>query len=237
MDSATRRERDYLRMVEELRACDSIVVFDDLVGAEDLEGGNLGRPLSEQAAEVRSLTQGRPGWDGVTLDPEIEQCGLRFPEIGSQWATVKGLPRLSGEFRLPMFYDALFAVPPRLAQDGSTGSAVDYTQLREIDGHPQSGTGFLAAVRVQPHTSPLEIWVWSPEVGPKRMDLDYCGYLDALLITKGAYGWQYLFTDVSLADDLFHQVVSNVEVMLGSFPELFPDYDYAPLAARLEARL
>jgi hypothetical protein len=236
MDSPTRRERDYLRMIEELRSCDSIVVFDDLVGAEDLQGGNLGRPLSEQAAEVRAIAQSKPEWAGVTLDPEIERCGLRFPEIGSHWATAKGLPRLSGEFRLPMFYDALFAVPPSPAGDGPAAATVDHAQLREIDGHPQSGSGLLAAVRLQPHTSPLEIWASSPGTGPRKMDLDYCGYLDALLITKGAYGWQFLFTDVSLADDLFHHVVSNMEVMLGLFPELFPEYDYAPLAARLEAR-
>lgn len=69
------------------------------------------------------------------------------------------------------------------------------------------------------------------------MDVDYCGYLAALLVTKGTYGWQYLFADVSLADDIHHHTVENARRMLEVFPRLFPGYDYAPLAARLEARL
>ena len=35
------------------------------------------------------------------------------------------------------------------------------------------------------------------------MDVDYCEYLDALLLTKGTFGWQYLFTEASLRDDRF----------------------------------
>lgn len=69
------------------------------------------------------------------------------------------------------------------------------------------------------------------------MDLDYLGYLEALAVTKGAYGWQYLFTDLSLLNDDLHHVVESVKAMLRRFPDLFPQHDYTQLRERLEERL
>ncbi|MGI5424124.1 hypothetical protein [Streptomyces sp. CA-179760] len=56
-------------------------------------------------------------------------------------------------------------------------------------------------------------------------------------MTKGTFGWQYLFTDVSLRGDDFGETGRRLNDMLTVFPELFPGYDYQPLRSRLAARL
>ncbi|MFI9047085.1 hypothetical protein [Streptomyces sp. NPDC053427] len=60
------------------------------------------------------------------------------------------------------------------------------------------------------------------------MDVDLCGYLDALCVTKGAYGWQYLFTDVSLAEDDHEVTAEFLTEMLAVLPDVFPAHDYEP---------
>ncbi len=69
------------------------------------------------------------------------------------------------------------------------------------------------------------------------MDITYCQYLDALLLTKGTYGWQYLYTDISLRRGDFDETVRYLRGMLEVFPEIFPQHDYRELRERLEARL
>lgn len=68
------------------------------------------------------------------------------------------------------------------------------------------------------------------------MEVTYREYLDALLVTKGTYGWQYLYTDVSLGRG-FGGVRRYLQGMIELFPEIFPNHDYSPLVERLEARL
>ncbi|RJO78426.1 hypothetical protein D5S18_05940 [Nocardia panacis] len=92
-------------------------------------------------------------------------------------------------------------------------------------------------MRIQRGVSPLEIWFHDRSDGPVRLDLDYCGYLEALVRTKGCFGWQYLFADVSLADHEHHHSLDNMRRMLEVFPKLFPEHDYTDLAERLNQRL
>ena len=69
------------------------------------------------------------------------------------------------------------------------------------------------------------------------MDIDYCAYLAALRVTKGTFGWQYLFTEVSLAEEDYKNTARRLTDMLDVFPRLFPAHDYSELRARLEERL
>ncbi|MCD9877604.1 hypothetical protein [Streptomyces guryensis] len=235
---ATPQEARYLRMLNELHDAEGIEVSDETVEIDDEERHSLGVPMARRAEEFLLMAQSDAQWDGFVIDPQIAERGLRFFEIGSYWRCAKPLPKVSGEFFLRTFFDVLVSSPPKLAWKGTPeGERVLYSQFRVIDSHPKSGSGLLAAVRIQTDTTPLEIWVWDARLGAKKMDLDYCGYLDALLLTKGAYGWQYLFTDVSLADDLFRNVTANLTDALEILPRLFPDGDYASLVSRLEARL
>ncbi|AOS64546.1 hypothetical protein [Actinoalloteichus hymeniacidonis] len=56
-----------------------------------------------------------------------------------------------------------------------------------------------------------------------------------MLPTKGTYGWQFLFADISLRRGDFHEVAGYLQGMVDVFPELFPG-DYTELRDRLAER-
>ncbi|MFB9537262.1 MULTISPECIES: hypothetical protein [Streptomyces] len=96
--------------------------------------------------------------------------------------------------------------------------------------------GHLAALRVQPGVTNPDLWFDAGPLGLHRMDIDYCTYLDALRMTKGTFGWQYLFTEVSLAQEDYEGAARRLSEMLDLFPRFFP-YDYSEIRARLEERM
>lgn len=113
-----------------------------------------------------------------------------------------------------------------------------FPQLRIIDAHPRTGTGDFALIRVQPGTEPQEMWYWAfqSRLLMLKMDLDYHGYLDALLLTMGTFGWQYLYTDIALKD-AGSSTIGYLQRMLETFPAMFPERDYSELRERFEQRL
>jgi hypothetical protein len=165
--------------------------------------------------------------------------------LGSYWRSAAAPHEIGGEFALSDIYDCLLGAPPDLGWSGSSDRELQFlSELRVIDGTPRSGVGTFGAIRVQPNVDPLEIWYYDPELGPPespvpylRMDVTYCQYLAAVVLAKGTFGWQYLFAKVALRGPWFERRVAVLQGMLRKFPELFPDYDYGPLRARLEERL
>lgn len=189
----------------------------------------------------------RPEWQDVILDPRLDEATPWITELGCSWrgADRKNVPEIHGEFRVRNIYDALLRRAPDLAWEKAPDAEKQLVAaFRTIDDTPRSGVGLLTAIRVQPHVNPLEIWYYDKDLSRypgyatdyTRLDLDYTEYMEMLPVTKGAFRWQYLFSDVSLRG-LGRQVISNLEAMLELFPIAFPEYDYAPLRARLEARL
>ncbi|MFJ2202817.1 hypothetical protein ACIQPP_49155 [Streptomyces violaceusniger] len=93
--------------------------------------------------------------------------------------------------------------------------------------------------------SPLEIWYCDiADIGGDpyppgyiKLDLSYSQYLEAPLLAKGVFGWQYLYAKMSLRDTSWSNVRNRLKVMVDVFPELFPQYDYTELRERFEARL
>ncbi len=237
MDTQNRHERLLAQAVTELRDCPEIAVSrDDLVVEADAEGvnGMSSAQLAEEAMEAAALVS---ELEHVTIDHAVVEGSPRFRNVSSHWRATKSAETLTGEFRVPQFYRAIFEPALPLVHDGSSGEERELlAQLRRIDGQPRSGTGLMSAVRLRPKANPLEIWVWDARIGPMRMDLDYLGYLEALSVTKGVYGWQYLYTDAYLGADDFHHFAASVEAMMRLFPELFPHHDYTPLRIRLEER-
>ncbi|MGP3973997.1 hypothetical protein ACTWQF_08085 [Streptomyces sp. 8N114] len=69
------------------------------------------------------------------------------------------------------------------------------------------------------------------------MDIGYRAYLDILRMTRGAFSWQFLFTQAPLGSEEFSRVRGRVEGMLDQLPNLFPQHDYEPLRQRLAARV
>ncbi|TDE53182.1 hypothetical protein E1295_16890 [Nonomuraea mesophila] len=115
--------------------------------------------------------------------------------------------------------------------------------LYTIDYEPHAGSGSVAAISV-PEARPLSVGmdsaIWYYDAGDHwlgQMDVDYAGYLEAALLTVGAHGWQYLFTDVNLRGEVPYSGVAGLEHCLTVLPEIFPGHDYEPLRRRFDARL
>ncbi|MEU9117373.1 hypothetical protein AB0D04_37955 [Streptomyces sp. NPDC048483] len=95
-----------------------------------------------------------------------------------------------------------------------------------------------------PGSSPLEIWHHDLVMtggdpypyGFVRLDLTYRQYLETVLTTKGARGWQYLFADVSFTNGPVEHFRENAHRMLDTFPEIFPGHDYTDLRKRWDDR-
>lgn len=178
-----------------------------------------------------------PVLHGVTLDPALQRCFIRFNRLSCHWRFEQDTVKLTGEFNVRHLLSSLGVRPPEQDWGESEFEQQLYSELRVIDDRPGAGSGTFAALRIQPGNPVPEVWYHDFRLGAFKLDIDYCGYLDALAITKGVSGWQYLFADVSLADEKFAIYENKMSHMLNVFPSLFPDHDYAPLRARLEARL
>ncbi|MFF0730290.1 hypothetical protein ACFYVK_01705 [Streptomyces chartreusis] len=238
IESPTRYEQLLLAALEELGDCPEIGVAHQELAVESEAEGLNGASAEQLAAEAMEAAALLPELEHVTIEPAIAEQAPRFRTVAAHWRGNEAAKELTGEFRIPQFYRAIFEPAPPLAWEGSPPDERELlAQFRQIDGHPRSGTGLFGLVRIQQNTAPLEIWVWDARLGAQRMDLDYLGYLEALAVTKGTYGWQYLFTDLSLlSDDLYH-VAESAKAMLRRFPDLFPQHDYTELRERLEERL
>ena len=196
-------------------------------------------------ADFDPLSETRADWAGVRLGVELKDHALRFESLSCAWSSADAALDIHGEFCLPHLYMALIRDAPRYNDLATDREQVLLDQLRMIDHAPRRATGEATFIRVEPHRDSLEIWYQDRYLfdardnsqGFLRMELDYVEYLDTLRMTKGAFGWQMLFVDGSLRGNGFRPHVANLRNMLRTFPQVFPQYDYAPLAVRLEARL
>ncbi|MET8677337.1 hypothetical protein ABZW18_07055 [Streptomyces sp. NPDC004647] len=204
------------------------------------------KELGESLEELLPLYEHNEDWDEVQLDEDLMTCSLRFTNLGAQWSASSGLPEMYGEYRVLHFYDVLDQPEGPPAMSGATEFQRQFlSEIRLFDNTPRSGAGMMSFIRLQPNVTPLEIWFQDiADIGGDpyppgylKMDITYCQYLDALLLTKGTYGWQYLYTDISLRGGDFQSKVNYLRGMLEAFPEIFPEHDYTPLRERLEARL
>jgi hypothetical protein len=217
----------------------------DLTRSELFDVEHEQEDITFPLARFDPLSETDPNWTGVVLSAELKKCALRFASLSCAWS-FRGPERdLYGEFFLRHVYLALIEDPP-LCNDLAFESERELlASLRMIDSAPQRATGEATFIRIEPHKENLELWYQDRYLfdendntqGFLKMELDYCGYLDALRMTKGAFGWQMLFVDASLRDTGFRAHADNLRSMLEVFPSVFPQYDYTPLRNRLEARL
>jgi len=202
--------------------------------------------LKESPEEIPPLHEFKEEWRGAVLGKDILRHALRFSAVSSCWWSIGEDSPVGGEFRVIHLYDVLLRDPPPVALSGASESEYKlFRDLRMIDHTPYAGAGMMVYLRIRPGSGEFELWYMDVDLigsvqyprGYARMDLSYCDYLDALLITKGTFGWQYLYTDVSLRDEIFRAKVDRLRGMLDIFPKIFPEYDYSPLVERLAERL
>ncbi|MFE0374325.1 hypothetical protein ACFW1M_01835 [Streptomyces inhibens] len=217
----------WLDVLAELRNSPAIHVYNEFEEPVDATLGDAHTAAAEIAEDYE-----------LNLGPSLGECYLRFTGLGSSWQTVEQYPHVAGEFYIANLQRQLEEVPPELGWTQPSAADLQLlSELRTIDGTPDSGVGALAAVRIQPGVDSPEIWFDHGPRGAWKMDIDYRGYLEVLRVTKGTFGWQYLFTDVRLRGDDFGATGKRLENMLTVFPEIFPDHDYKPLRRRLAERL
>ncbi|GAA1539634.1 hypothetical protein GCM10009678_22460 [Actinomadura kijaniata] len=116
-------------------------------------------------------------------------------------------------------------------------------ELSVIDYEPRSGSGSVTGISLDDGERPLSVGadaeIWYFDAGEhrlERLDVDYAGYLEGVLLTVGAHGWQYLFADVNLRREVNPHTVADLERMLGALPEILPGHDHEPLRRRFDAR-
>ncbi|MEV0049054.1 hypothetical protein AB0H34_00990 [Saccharopolyspora shandongensis] len=231
MTELTAYERTWLAVLEELRSCPEVQLTRDHQGKLNSVIGDADKAFAELAE-----------WDGVALDPALKNSYLRFSSLAACWwipdPEYPDESVIAGEFDLNHIYSVVQGEPlTQRLYDPSPEEFQLFTELRSFDGTGQSGVGHLSMLRFQPGVVNPEVWFDTTAQGHHRLDLDYPGYLEALRITKGTFGWQFLFADVSLSDDEFEVTRQFMEIMLDVFPRLFPEHDYEPLRALLAERL
>ncbi|MGH3660611.1 MAG: hypothetical protein ACRDT8_02510 [Micromonosporaceae bacterium] len=178
---------------------------------------------------------------GMELAPYFHQSYVRFNCLWTCWRLEEDDADLTGEFRIANLPDALATTPPPFSVSSSSPAERQlHSELRVIDDRPESGTGHQATLRLQTGASDPELWYFHLGLGALRMDINFQEYLDALILTKGTSGWQFLFCDITMETREtydFRMASGRMKTMLDVFPELFPSHDYSGLRARLEERL
>jgi hypothetical protein len=175
--------------------------------------------------------------EDLQLDSSFRNSFFRPDEIHAEWRSTTG-PLIVGEFCLNHIYECFTrsTLPPD-DKTLRTNEREILGDLYVIDTAPRGGTGNIAGL-YESEDSGFDVWFYDMGLHRlERLDLDYAGYLDAILVTKGVAGWQYLFADCDMSSAELHSIAVDLEVMLNTFPEVFPRHDYYPLRARLEARL
>ncbi|MGW2720105.1 hypothetical protein [Streptomyces sp. NPDC001492] len=221
-------ETECLRAVAELQECGGLVVDAD--------------EIPDVIPELAD-----PDW---VLADIASRTGLHLPDhpfrdhffapnsIAARWHSEEE-PHIVGEFALSHIHRLLVEEPPELEDPSLSDAEGDILfELRVIDQEPYSGSGRLTGIRLAEDGGSHELWLYDmSQERLERLDADYGTYLENVLITKGAYGWQYLFADVDFKEPGLGDIASNLTEVLRVFPELFPDHSYAELEQRLEARL
>ncbi|WP_091106340.1 hypothetical protein [Micromonospora citrea] len=225
MADLTPYEQTWIDVLDELRNCPGIKVHNEYREID---------PDIEDAATSLDFVSGATG---MPLGASFRDCHFRFECLGSAWESAEGQDHfIAGEFCLEALENAVLRQrPPELWADMTPEQERLQPELRAIDGTPEWGTGHLAALRVQPGVEQPEIWFDNTNDHHYKLDLDYRGYLDALRVTKGTFGWQYLFTESSLRGDA--STTRRLRTMLELFPTWFPDHDYEPFRRRLDLAL
>jgi hypothetical protein len=215
-------------MVRELRQTPTVTLYDEDRGDPGPHAGDPDLVMRELAEQV-----------GIPLDPAFRDCLFAPTHLGCFWEVPHLEVPIRGEVHLLNLAGALLIDEPSLffGDDDAADATLELLEeLRAIDVTPHGGGGELATIRRQLGVSEPEVWYCDPRLDPVRMNIGYRQYLDAALLTKGTYGWQYIFTDVSRGDDRLAGEEWRIDAMLDTFPRLFPHHDYSDLQRRWEER-
>ncbi|MEV6968198.1 hypothetical protein AB0M47_24120 [Hamadaea sp. NPDC051192] len=236
MQAATPYERSHLDSYWELQRSPNFEIHS--VGLDEGLHPAISAELGEYYLE----------WRDVDLTGGLISHQLRFRHFWFAWATTGALPEVHGEIDVLPLLDAVEQGDGQPIIVERESHRRFHSQLRCIAGSRGTGNGHLTHLRLPPDGGSVEIWFddqlvdIDPEIRDHpstfvKLDLTYGEYMDALLATKGARGWELLFANIDLTHRSLQTTVANLRNMLEVFPALFPDHDYTPFRERLTARL
>ncbi|MDI3403661.1 hypothetical protein [Streptomyces cavernicola] len=196
--------------------------------------GEVPYALDDAQSVFESLAKNKD----LPLSRRFQEYFFRYGQVEAAWRSRRADSKLVGEFRLIHIMAALVNKRMDKTWKGEDDwERALYSELRYFDDTPQTGSGRMALLRATPGATDPEVWFFDMRQGAMPMDLDYPGYLEALLVTKGVIGWQYLYCRPDHCGLGFVPLVEGLKEMLEVFPRLFPDHDYTDLQSRLQERL
>ncbi|MCX4963221.1 hypothetical protein OHA98_00010 [Streptomyces sp. NBC_00654] len=215
-------------MVEEIKNCNTIQVLGS-------ENGPLGEFLGGADSAFRTLYRLK----GIELDPSMKRSFHRHNGLGIYWRGTGEQESLAGEFRLVQILDAIIGGAPKwLTQEGwPEGDIALHSDFRIFDSQFMGGVGTFAALRMQSGAQNPEVWYFNVTYGSLKLDIGYADYMDYLLLTRGIYYWQYLFSEIPAEHYNFETIGSELEKSIDFLEEKFPESDYSELRSRLAVRI
>jgi hypothetical protein len=176
--------------------------------------------------------------DDLPLSGRVQEYFFRHGAVEAAWRSRRPDTSLIGEFKIHHIMSAVGNMRmTRFWKGEDDAERALYKDLRIIDETPQTGSGRMSLLRATPGATDPGVWFFDTRQGAMPTELDYPGYLEALFVTKGVIGWQYLYCAPEDCGMGFIPIVDGLKEMLDVFPRLFPDHDYTDLRARLEERL
>jgi hypothetical protein len=171
---------------------------------------------------------------GIELSPELMASMNVSNAAGVYWSyQIEDRRRGAGEFKLRHLREVfLYETDPLWSDETPADRRPFLKSLRYFDYRPGAGDDKFAAFALTPGATPPPIWYWD-RGDCSRMSLDYEGYLEALIVTKGVTDWQYLFCDVDWRAPRHRGLDQALRARLDALVTLFPGHDYAPYYARL----
>ncbi|MFD8009284.1 hypothetical protein [Streptomyces sp. NPDC058955] len=213
-------------MIESLKRSDMVMIDGERKG-----------PIYEEVEESLNGFSQLEELYGVVLDPVLVHSHVRYSELGTHWHKAGSSVGAGGEFVLRELVGAVMSGPPDSGSVSRDDERELFNQLRVIDYQPESGVIAFTAVRISGSIISPRVWTYRFPYGLFELDLDYPGYLEKLLLTKGFHGWQFLYADVRLADMKYAPLVQLIRTGVDFLKEALPDPHYAELHTKLAERL
>jgi hypothetical protein len=217
-------------MLDELDASDRIRVYESTRMA-----------LPPESATVDAIAKDLQEYVHVSLAPPLRRCFMPFARFGVHWECVQVGKRklrepVGGEIALTYLYHVASSETDVGSPRTPAKERALLRSLRVIDDQPAGGNGTFAAIRLVDAQLTPDVWFFDVRSGLHSLDVDYCGYLEALTVTRGWYGWQYLFADIDLSKPEQRMLLARLRRMVELLPLIFPKTEISSLAERLAAR-
>jgi hypothetical protein len=199
------------------------------------------RPLAPENSSLNVVVDNLAEFAEVSTHGALRKCWHTFERFSVHWeatdiAKDENHGVVGGELSLVYLFDVASRGTDLLSERSTSEEQALLRSLRVIDDQPAGGNGTLAAVRLIDKQLTPDVWFFDVRSGVHELDIDYCGYLDALITTKGGYGWQYLYADIDLSKAEQRLLRERLSRLLAFLTSTFPDVDYGVLQHRLETR-